>query len=68
VGEEISRVMEKQQGLEARFESLISVRGVLKAMPNKTKYKAGLSTPFTPLPRSLLRAERNAPDVMTTLL
>jgi hypothetical protein len=41
VGEEISRVMEKQQGLENRFESLISVRGVLKAMPNKTKYKAG---------------------------
>jgi len=39
VGEEISRVMEKQQGLERRFESLISVRGVLKAMPNKTKYK-----------------------------
>ena len=31
--------MEKQQALENRFESLISVRGVLKAMPNKTKYK-----------------------------
>lgn len=39
VGDEISRVIQEQRQLEARFEVLISQRGVLKAMPNKTKYK-----------------------------
>lgn len=39
VGDEISRVIHEQRQLEARFEVLISQRGVLKAMPNKTKYK-----------------------------
>jgi hypothetical protein len=39
VGDEISRVILEQRQLEQRFEALISQRGVLKAMPNKTKYK-----------------------------
>eukprot|EP00959_Pyramimonas_sp_CCMP1952_P167463 3500117-Pyramimonas_sp.AAC.4 len=39
VGDEISRVIHEQRQLEQRFEVLISQRGVLKAMPNKTKYK-----------------------------
>jgi len=39
VGDEISRVIREQRQLEQRFEVLISQRGILKAMPNKTKYK-----------------------------
>mmetsp|Transcript_57255 Transcript_57255/g.181112 ORF Transcript_57255/g.181112 Transcript_57255/m.181112 type:complete len:422 (+) Transcript_57255:88-1353(+) len=39
VGDEISRVIQEQRSLEDRFEHLISQRVVLKAMPNKTKYK-----------------------------
>lgn len=39
VGDEISRVILEQKQLEQRFEALISQRGLLKAMPNKTKYK-----------------------------
>jgi len=39
VGDEISRVIHEQRQLEQRFEVLISQRGILKAMPNKTKYK-----------------------------
>lgn len=39
MGDEISRVILEQKQLEQRFEALISQRGLLKAMPNKTKYK-----------------------------
>mmetsp|Transcript_32387 Transcript_32387/g.44913 ORF Transcript_32387/g.44913 Transcript_32387/m.44913 type:complete len:397 (-) Transcript_32387:69-1259(-) len=39
VGDEISNVIQEQRQLEQRFEVLISQRGILRAMPNKTKYK-----------------------------
>ena len=69
VGEEISRVMMKQQGLENRFESLISVRGVLKAMPNKTKYKENqeelhrVADELRATTQQLCRNLRDNPDV-----
>lgn len=61
--------MEKQQGLEKRFESLISVRGVLKAMPNKTKYKENqeelhrVADELRETTQQLCRNLRDNPDV-----
>ena len=40
VGEEISRVMQQQASLEARFEELLGARDALKAMNNKEPYIA----------------------------
>ena len=38
VGVEISKIIEDQHGLEARYEDLIVMRNVLKSMQNRTKY------------------------------
>lgn len=39
VGEEISRIIQDQRGLEARYEKLIAQRTVLKGLANKSKFK-----------------------------
>ncbi|KAF0690502.1 Aste57867_18092 [Aphanomyces stellatus] len=39
VGDEISRIIQDQRRLEAKYESLISQRGVLKGLANKSKFK-----------------------------
>lgn len=35
VGDEITRIIQEQRSLEARYEELLSQRGALKAMSNK---------------------------------
>ena len=40
VGGEISRIITEQRDLENRYEELITERGALKGLSNKTKYKA----------------------------
>jgi len=40
VGGEISRIITEQRSLENRYEELITMRGALKGLSNKTKYKA----------------------------
>jgi len=39
VGEEISRIIAEQRQLEKRYEELISQRGALKGLANKSRYK-----------------------------
>lgn len=39
VGEEISRIIQDQRQLEARYEKLIAQRAVLKGLANKSKFK-----------------------------
>lgn len=39
VGEEITRIIEEQRGLELKYEQLISQRGGLKSLSNKSKFK-----------------------------
>lgn len=39
VGDEISRIIQEQRQLEARYEALIAQRGALKGLANKSKYK-----------------------------
>ncbi|KDO21092.1 hypothetical protein SPRG_13801 [Saprolegnia parasitica CBS 223.65] len=39
VGDEISRIIQEQRRLEAKYESLISQRSVLKGLANKSKFK-----------------------------
>ncbi|ETV99970.1 hypothetical protein H310_07422 [Aphanomyces invadans] len=39
VGDEISRIIQDQRRLEAKYESLISQRSVLKGLANKSKFK-----------------------------
>ena len=61
--------MQKQAQLENRFEALISVRGVLKAMPNKTKYKENqeelhrVADELRATTQQLCRNLRDNPDV-----
>jgi IQ domain-containing protein G len=39
VGDEITRIIQEQRGLELRYEELIAQRSSLKALSNKAKYK-----------------------------
>merc|ERR1719382_1081402 len=39
VGDEITRIIQEQRGLETRYEELIAQRASLKALSNKAKYK-----------------------------
>jgi IQ domain-containing protein G len=39
IGDEISRTMVEQKGLERRYEELIEQRAVMKGMSDKNKYK-----------------------------
>lgn len=39
VGDEITRIIQEQRGLELRYEELIAQRASLKALSNKAKYK-----------------------------
>ncbi|OQR95567.1 hypothetical protein THRCLA_07755, partial [Thraustotheca clavata] len=39
VGDEISRIIQEQRQLEAKYESLIAQRSVLKGLANKSKFK-----------------------------
>ena len=39
VGDEITRIIQEQRGLEVRYEELIAQRATLKALSNKAKYK-----------------------------
>lgn len=39
VGEEITRMIEEQKHLEARFEELVSAQHVLRNLPNKSKLR-----------------------------
>merc|ERR1719284_2043515 len=38
VGDEITRIIQEQRGLETRYEQLIAQRASLKALSNKTKF------------------------------
>ena len=39
VGDEITRIIQEQRGLETRYEHLIAQRTSLKALSNKTKFQ-----------------------------
>ena len=54
VGDEITRIIQEQRGLELRYEELIAQRASLKALSNKVR-------PPPPPPTSSLRTSRPPP-------
>ena len=58
VGEEISRTLKEQRGLETRYEELISFRASLKGLVNKTKYKE-LQVEIQDVSRALRESTKN---------
>ncbi|RHY97096.1 hypothetical protein DYB37_004292 [Aphanomyces astaci] len=74
VGDEISRIIQDQRRLEAKYESLISQRSVLKGLANKSKFKENqreiqeVSRALRESTRSLCRNLKDNPNFGGNLL
>ena len=74
VGDEISRVIEEQRKLESKYEELISMRGQLKGLANKNKYKQNqqdiqeVSRALRESTKNLCRNLKDNPNVTGNLL
>lgn len=74
VGDEISRVIEEQRRLESRYEELIAMRGSLKGLANKSKYKQNqndiqeVSRALRESTKNLCRNLKDNPNVTGNLL
>eukprot|EP00516_Mucochytrium_quahogii_P003413 CAMPEP_0203756952 /NCGR_PEP_ID=MMETSP0098-20131031/10130_1 /ASSEMBLY_ACC=CAM_ASM_000208 /TAXON_ID=96639 /ORGANISM=" , Strain NY0313808BC1" /LENGTH=377 /DNA_ID=CAMNT_0050649013 /DNA_START=1257 /DNA_END=2386 /DNA_ORIENTATION=- len=74
VGDEISRVIEEQRNLESKYEELIAMRGSLKGLANKTKYKQNqsdiqeVSRALRESTKNLCRNLKDNPNVTGNLL
>lgn len=69
VGDDVTRMVGRQDTLEERFDLLCSMRGILKAMPNKTKYNENqeesrkIAAELRQCTESLSRTLRDNPNV-----
>lgn len=74
VGDEISRIIEEQRTLEARYEDLITQRSALKGLANKNRYKEvqgeiqDVSRALRESTKNLCRNLKNNPNVSGNLL
>lgn len=74
VGDEISRVIDEQRKLESKYEELIAMRGELKGLSNKSKYKQNqsdiqeVSRALRESTKNLCRNLKDNPNVTGNLL
>jgi IQ domain-containing protein G len=74
VGDEISRIITEQSGLEARYEDLITERGNLKGLANKSRYKevqeeiAEVSRALRESTKQLCRNLKDNPNISGNLI